>query len=438
MKKRNKILSMLILLLFTASCSDYTDGINESPNDFSDAPGDLLIGQANLAVIKLSGSQASRISGIWTDQFTGADRQYIPLNKYIVTAGDFDDDWVDLYVNGLSQAKLAESFAQENGNTILEGVSKIMQSILLGEAASLWGNVPNVEASDYAAFPNPNYDDQADVLNDVQILLDDAIDKLTGLNSVDVYDFGFQTEGNWVEIAHSLKARYFLVAKDYSAALSESQMGISEGNDLLSWHSDAQGSKNLYYQFVAEERGGYLEVNGPSFLYKLLNNDTPRLLTTPGDSNRKDKYFDGTSLNTNADGYFAIDASFPIISYVETKLIEAEAAQRVGGNTGNQGLAALNAVRSHLQSEYGGLFPASNSIGENLTKEILEEKYISLIGSLQVFHDARRTNNILGIPIKSPTATSLPQRFLYPQSEIGSNENFPGVIDLFTATPVNN
>ena len=76
--------------------------------------------------------------------------------------------------------------------------------------------------------------------------------------------------------------------------------------------------------------------------------------------------------------------------------------------------------------------------GKFSEKEILEEKYISLIGSLQVFHDARRTNNILGIPIKSPTATSLPQRFLYPQSEIGSNENFPGVIDLFTATPVNN
>ena len=73
-----------------------------------------------------------------------------------------------------------------------------------------------------------------------------------------------------------------------------------------------------------------------------------------------------------------------------------------------------------------------------MTKEILEEKYISLIGSLQVFHDTRRTDNILNVPIKSSTATAIPQRFLYPQSEIGSNINFPGVVDLFTKTPVNN
>ena len=41
------------------------------------------------------------------------------------------------------------------------------------------------------------------------------------------------------------------------------------------------------------------------------------------------------SLNTNANGYFAVDASFPIVSFIETKLIEAEAAQRVGGNIGD-------------------------------------------------------------------------------------------------------
>ena len=61
-----------------------------------------------------------------------------------------------------------------------------------------------------------------------------------------------------------------------------------------------------------------------------------------------------------------------------------------------------------------------------------------MIGSLQVFHDARRTNNVLSIPVKSTSATSIPQRFLYPQSEIGANKNFPGVIGLFEKTSINN
>lgn len=438
MKNIKYVFTLLISATMIYSCSDYTDGINESPNNFNNAPGDLLIGQANLAVIKLSGSQASRTSGIWTDQFTGADRQYVSLDKYITTAGDYDDDWEDLYTRGVAQARLAEDFAKTNGDPIMEGVSNIMEAILLGEAASLWGDVPNTQACDYTNYPNPSYDKQSDVLNDVQNLLDNAISKLGTTSVTSFYDTGFVSSGTWSEIAHSLKARYYLVAKNYSSALSEAQMGISQGNDLLSTHSNTEGAKNLYYQFVVEQRGGYLEVNGPSYLYKLLNGDTPRLLNTPGDTNRKAKYFDNMSLNTNANGYFAVDASFPIVSFVETKLIEAEAAQRVGGNIGNEGLVAFNEVRTYLQNEYGGTFPASSSNGQDLTKEILEEKYISLIGSLQVFHDTRRTDNVLNVPIKSSTATSIPQRFLYPQSEIGSNSNFPGVVDLFTKTPVNN
>lgn len=437
MKKIKLNLILLTIIGLFSSCSDYTDGINESPNEFTDAPGNLLIGQANLAVIKISGSQASRISGIWTDQFTGSDRQYVSLENYIVTAGDFDDDWSDLY-SGLAQAKLAESKAIENGDIVLEGVSKIMQSILLGEAASLWGDVPNSEAGDYEAYPNPNYDSQTMVLDYVQNLLSEAITKLGQTTVSSAYNTGFSSNGTWKEIAHSLKARYYLIAKNYSSALTEAQNGISMGNDLLSSHSTNAGSRNLYYQFLVEQRGGYLTASGPSKLHNLLSGAEARLLSTPGDADRQTVYFDGVDLNTNDGGYFSIDASFPIVSYLETKLIEAEAAQRSNGNTGSEGLIAFNEVRAYLASVYNGEFPPSTSSGENLTNEILEEKYISMVGSLQVFHDARRTNNALNITIKSTSATNIPQRFLYSQSEVGANSNFPGIIDLYTKTPINN
>ena len=437
MKKMKSNLILLIIAGVFASCSDYTDGINESPNEFTDAPGNLLIGQANLTVIKISGSQASRVSGMWTDQFTGADRQYISLNDYIVTAGDFDDDWSDLYT-GLAQARLAEAKAIENGDVILEGVSKVMQGILLGEAASLWGDVPDSEAGDYETYPDPNYDSQASVLDHVQSLLTEAITKLGQTTVSSAYNTGFNSNGTWEEIAHSLKARYYLIAKDYTSALDEAQSGISIGNDLLSSHSTSAGSRNLYYQFAVEEREGYLDASGPSKLHNLLSGAEARLLSTPGDTDRQALYFDGNNLNTNVDGYFAIDASFPIISYLETKLIEAEAAQRSNGNTGSEGLIAFNEVRTYLASVYDGAFPPSTSSGGNLTIEILEEKYISMVGSLQVFHDTRRTNNVLNIPIKGGSVTTLPQRFLYPQSEIGANSNFPGIIDLFSKTPINN
>jgi hypothetical protein len=95
--KSYKILLMLIAIGFGAvSCEDYTDGINVDPNNFTTAPGNLIVGQAQLVAVKVSSSNASRFAGIFTDQFTGNERQYASVDQYLVTAGDFDDEWDDL------------------------------------------------------------------------------------------------------------------------------------------------------------------------------------------------------------------------------------------------------------------------------------------------------------------------------------------------------
>ena len=73
-----------------------------------------------------------------------------------------------------------------------------------------------------------------------------------------------------------------------------------------------------------------------------------------------------------------------------------------------------------------------------LLREILTERYLTFMGQINAFNDARRTNNALSMPVKSATAPSLPQRFLYPQSEINTNPNVPKPIPgLYEKTPVN-
>lgn len=435
MKKTIKFIYILVIIASISACSNFTDGINDDPNNFTDSPAELLVGQASLEIIKLSESQASRVSGIFTDQFTGSDRQYIPLDSYLTTAADFDDEWDDVYVNGLVQAKLAEDKAREDGNIVLVGVAQIQQALIIGEAAALWGDVPFTEALVYGEFPHPNYDAQTSVLNAAQSLLDDGLSNVASATVSGAYGTPFfvSNSATWAEVAHSLKARYYLIAKDYPMAYSEAQMGISSSSgDLLASHTSATGAKNLYFQFLVEQRGGYLTAT-ESHLRKLVQGETPRVLATPGEAERNAVYFNGSELNSNTGGYFAIDASFPIISYIETKLIEAEAAQRTGADA----TTPFNDVRMELANVYGGDFPPTTASGDDLLIEILEEKYISLIGSLQVFHDVRRTENLIGVPIKGSGNTKIPQRFLYPQIEINSNENFPGIVDLFVETPVN-
>jgi hypothetical protein len=429
-----------LLLLATWSCSDFTDGIDQDPNNFTSAPGALLIGQANLANVKMHESQISRVSGIWTDQFTGDDRQYIALNEYNTTAGDYDDDWDDIYADGLAQARLAEEKGLAAGDDILVGVSRIIQGILIAQTASLWGDVPFSEALDYFSFPNPNYDSQSSVLQAGQDLLSSGISLVGTTKVADAYGSPVYVDNSatFAKVAHSAKARYYMTAKNYSMALAEARLGISSPDgDLLAAHTNATGAQNLYWQFQVEQRDGYLTVSN-SYLRKLLDGEVARRLATPGDANRRAVYFTGTDLNvTDGVGYFGPGASFPIISWVETKLIEAEAAVRLGGSEEVNGRNAFNEVRNYLATLYGGAFPASSSSGNTLILEILEEKYISLIGGLAIYDDVRRTNNALGVPIKGTGTNVIPQRFLYPQIEINSNANFPGLVDLFTPTPVN-
>lgn len=416
------------------SCEDFVEGVNTNPNSFTDAPGELVIGQVGLAAVMLNESQPARYAGIFTDQFTGSDRQFILYESYQVIAGDFDDTWNTIYTAGLAQARLVQEKATASGNKNLLGVAQILEGMLVGEAAALFGNIPYSQAIQSAEFPNPQYDSQKEVLSKVQEVLSSGIANVSSGSTV-IPMAMFTGNYSWVEVAHTLKARYFLIAKDYTNAAKEAALGISVNTkSLLAAHSSTIGQQNLFYQFGILQRGGYLSVLR-SHLKKIVTGATARRLSTPGDAKRASVYFNGNELNYNAGGYFAIDAAFPLVSWEENQFILAEALAR----TGNESDARLrfNAIRAALATKYGGDFPSTNSSGTSLIREILEEKYITLIGSLQVFHDVRRTNNLIGVPKKSANATSLPQRFLYPQIELSTNKSFPGIVELFTPTPVN-
>ncbi len=436
--KKLIIYSIFSVLLLNVSCESYTEDLNNDPNNFSSAPPELIIGQAQLGWMQLVTSNSARYAGIFMNHFTGEDRQYLTVNSYSTTAADYDDTWDDAYVDGIAQAQLTKKLAAESGNTQLVGIAQIVEAALFGEMAALFGDIPFSQANDVANFPNPAYDAQASVLTGVQTLLDNAI---SNVGSATLTYAGNRLSGSatWAEVAYSLKARYYLLAKDYPNALTNARLGIdTPAKSLVSLHTTSTNTENLYYQFIVDERDGYLGATN-SHLVNLLNGTTPRLINTPGDADRFTFYFSpngaGFVPNTSSTGVFAETASMNIISYEEVKLIEAEAANR----TGDPGdVAAFDEVRAHLATTFGGSFPATASASGSaaLLAEILEEKYITLIGELQPFHDVRRTNNLLNVPPK--TGTEIPQRFLYPQVEVDTNSSIPGTLpSLFTKTPIN-
>lgn len=149
------------------------------------------------------------------------------------------------------------------------------------------------------------------------------------------------------------------------------------------------------------------------------------------------------------------------MTYEENLLILAEAGLRINGF--GAGLSNLNDYRAFMNIggylrnvdpsqvvyepyvaadfEAGGMENVDNISPENaLLREILEERYITLFGQIESFNDTRRTEgeSVVKVPIIPNTGNQLPQRFLYPQSEIDRNTNVPSPIpNFFDETPVN-
>ena len=449
--KRINILSLIgILSIALISCSKERKEINDfDPNQFSDSDPTLMITGAQMANVLFNEGEAARLAGIFSGHFTGADRQYISYQNYSIVAGDFDNIWGTVYAEGIAQCRLIKEKALAANNMELHSVAAITEAHLLLTASGLWGDIPNSEACDDAILM-PKYDKMDDVHQYCIGILDSALPYVEGSSA---FSSAYVGGHNWAEVAQTLKARALLRKGDYTGAQTAAENGIQAGKDLLVDHSaDAPGAWNLFFDFCYWNRGGYMVSSG-SHLSKILNQDSGNTMTRSNDKTDESQrygqyYFSGTAYNYSdldpnfLDGIFASNSPFALVTYVENELILAECASRAKDDA--TALAHLNNVRSFNQGIYGdstylpydladfgsGQMVDGTDASDALLHEILEEKYVSLFGQIETFVDMRRTKNELDIPLN--TGSQAPQRFLFPQSEINSNDNVPtDQLDLF-------
>jgi hypothetical protein len=431
----------LFYLIFTSlllvNCESYTEDLNNDPNAFTIAASDLLIGQVQLSFIQHMGSNNARYGAVFSNQMSGGDRQYLTLNTYSPNRSNYDRMWSNTYTQGIKIARII--LDDETSGQTIAGIAEILQGALFAEMAILYGDVPYSEAVDPEII-NPVYDSQSTVISGGISSIVSGVNKV-GTSSV-AAGFGGNrlAGGTWAEAGNTLAARYSLMTGDYTSAINYANSGISStANDFVSLHGTSLDNRNLYYQFAIDERQDYL-VASEAYSVSLLNGTVARALETPGNKDVYASYFldDGgrVLLNTDDGGRFAQTSSMKLGSYVENQLILAEAKFKTGNESG--ALQHLNNVRADLRVQYDSAdgFPDSDASGNILLKQILEEKYLALIGELVTFHDLRRTRNFIGVPNKpngSTGASEFPQRFLYPQSELDANENIPSPLPEFFA-----
>jgi len=474
-----KLFLATFIIGILTGCADLVDDLNRNPNNPNSAPYEYVLTSAQVANIVLHSGEAVRRAGIFAGQFTGIGRQHLSYSDYILAATDFDSQWRSAFSSIIRNTLVAEELAQAQGiDGVTIGVLQVIKALTFGTATSLWGDIPFDEAG-RLEFENPKFESQVVVYGKVQALLDQAIVNLskgTGRPpaSTEIYFDGAPIP--WIQVAYTLKARYYMHTKEYANAYTAALSGIGSNgsfgtNDMKSKHGTAIGNQNLHYQFfeIASRRSDLIT---SKFFASIIDsnlgrNPIPANYRGHAKTNETARYnylLQTTSVgiqpNTKTNGFAQINASAPIVTYAENQLILAEAGARADFNTG---LGRLNEFRSYMNS--GGYLanPAMgnvlyapfvaadfNTLGiENpdgltpvdaLLREILEERYVTLFGQLEVFNDVRRTLNEtqIRVDVQPNQGTELPQRFLIAQDEINANTNVPNPIpDLFEATAVN-
>ena len=460
------IASMLML----PSCEIPTD-LNDNPNEITlqDVDPNLFLNGAQLANIMVQNSHLNRISGMFSGQLVGYTSLYSNIYGYSLSTVESNDEWRGCYTGVLTNVRHIRNATDDK---LLVGMSKVVEAHAVGTLAILMGDVPYSEVG--GEIEDPKFDSQIVVLAAMTSLLDDAISDLGSASSrpesYDIYYGG--DKDKWLAAAYTLKARYALIQKDYSSALTAANMGISSSAGDMNFipRGDAavsEGDKNLFNAILAGSRAGDLG-NRDSYLLALLNDS----LTTTYRGNEKT---DETARHnyykideTSGDGNLGVIERFepmPMVTYFENQLIKAEAAARTSFA---DGLGHLNDYRAWLASggRLNDTFNDSASIlyeaydaadfadggMENLDgvsdvdallREIIEERYVSGFGTYMPFNDHRRlrgegkTNLIVPFPLNTTAASEHVERIPYAQDELASNSTIDEDPGLYAETEVN-
>ena len=460
------IASMLML----PSCEIPTD-LNDNPNEITlqDVDPNLFLNGAQLANIMVQNSHLNRISGMFSGQLVGYTSLYSNIYGYSLSTVESNDEWRGCYTGVLTNVRHIRNATDDK---LLVGMSKVVEAHAVGTLAILMGDVPYSEVG--GEIEDPKFDSQIVVLAAMTSLLDDAISDLGSASSrpesYDIYYGG--DKDKWLAAAYTLKARYALIQKDYSSALTAANMGISSSAGDMNFipRGDAavsEGDKNLFNAILAGSRAGDLG-NRDSYLLALLNDTLTTTYRGNAKTNETARHNYYKIDETSGDGNLGVIERFepmPMVTYFENQLIKAEAAARTSFA---DGLGHLNDYRAWLASggRLNDTFNDSASIlyeaydaadfadggMENLDgvsdvdallREIIEERYVSGFGTYMPFNDHRRlrgegkTNLIVPFPLNTTAASEHVERIPYAQDELTSNSTIDEDPGLYAETEVN-
>jgi len=472
---------LLILLLLStvgiAGCKKFLD-INENPNNPDTATPSLLLPTVEAAIGQLVGNRFQIYGNIWAQYWTQntTSSQYRSLEQYSVTNTAFDTDWLITYRNALQNAQLIINHSQPNSEH-LKGMANILKAYTYQLATDAWGDIPLSEAVKGSQFASPRYEAQQVVYDSIFNYIDLGLALFNAENATAAGEQDLLFQGDidqWRAFANTLKLRAYLRLSQVDPAKAQAGIAALYASNPTFLTTDARiaytttgGNDNpLYSEMVGLGYTQNLVASGTAVRQFNRNND-PRVMQvyvpveTNGALEDTIAYIPQGSYRENSgkrvsppSALVAGNAANPssavapvkLISTAESFFLQAEAGARgwSGGaadvtNLFNQGITASFAAYGipEQAAAYISTAPdAQLTAGANNIRLIMTQKYYAMCGfqGFEAWTEWRRT----GYPeffVQSAASTlgagRLPLRFLYPNTEITTNLNFPGSIPIY-------
>ena len=439
-----------LLAVGAAGCTDFLtrDGIgsDKDPNNPREATRDQLFVAAQAAQFGMQEANIGMMACLFMQQCGGVGGRFVQFRGwYFFSEVDANSDFIQLYSGGgLLDLRRIQEISEENGDRVYAGVAKVLEAMLIGLGADVFGDIPYREAAQFETIKHPVFDPQAQVYADVQALLTEAIADIEsgeGDGPAAAFDLVYRGDfDKWVDAAYTLKARFYLHTVEqpnngisvtaYQNAIAAATNGISSSaNDWRAFHGSATSERNIWYQFSQTTFGQDIVAGKPLADLMVARSD-PRL----------DDYF---GLNANG-GYGGYDAPTdgpadqdeispftgslrnvpnfrqPMITWEENQLILAEARLMTQGAAAAQ--PHLDAVR------------AANGLGSvpATLENIILEKYVALFQNIEVWNDYKRTCFPGLTPVPDADfghgfGDEIPGRLFYGSTEMSANPNTPSV-----------
>src|SRR3954470_8155834 len=281
MRHSLKLLLSAALVVSATGCGDFLSGpgIDEDPNNITKLtrPGPLYVGIQALQSMQFEG-QLARNAAEYVQQVAGNSRQQIGYDLYGMDPSTIDPHFYTVYGasiviqggGGLLDIKKMQQLARSVNDSVYIGIGKVYEALVIGMAASIWGDIPYREAADSNNL-TPAFDPQLQVYGDVLAQLDSAILFLASTPGppnagppADNSELVYLGRGGdaaalaavYTQVAHSLKARFHMHLAEvdpthYALALAEVPLGINTPlNDMLWFHDQSPSGQNVWWQFM--------------------------------------------------------------------------------------------------------------------------------------------------------------------------------------------